>query len=170
MAKKRKNRPYLVKGKRYSIEDTFTIIAPHLDPDVDNKFKPIKVNFDGDMIKANSHRYQTFFYKGCTCISCGLKASYFEKNKMSNEGSYHLNLYGVDENGKEILFTKDHIQPKSKGGENYITNYQPMCERCNVKKLSSMSIKDKIHTIIAKPKLCKKLMVTYYKKHPVYQI
>lgn len=171
MAKKRKNTPYLIKGDRYSIDDTFKLIAPYLDPDEKEYIpgkKKTKVDFYGDIIKPNSHRYQTFYYKGCTCVKCGLKASYFEKNKRSNDRNYHLNLYGIDENGKEVLFTKDHIFPKSKGGEDYITNYQPMCERCNKEKLTSMSTKDKIHTVLAKPKLCKKLMVLYYKKHPVY--
>lgn len=37
----------------------------------------------------------------------------------------------IDENGKEVLMTKDHIIPKSKGGANDISNYQTMCKRCN---------------------------------------
>ena len=99
-----------------------------------------------------------------------ISEGYFEKNKMSNAGSFHLNLYGIDENGNEVLFTKDHILPKSKGGNDYITNYQTMCERCNKNKSSVMSLRDKIHTIISKPKLCKKLMVAHYKKYPVYKM
>jgi hypothetical protein len=172
MAKKQKRqRPYLVKGARYSIDDTFAIIAPHLDPDdkVVNGRRG-KIDFYGDKIKANSHRYQTFYYKGCACVKCGLKASYFEKDKMSNESSWHLNLYGIDENGNEVMFTKDHILPKSMGGQNYITNYQPMCTRCNYKKLATMSTKDKIHTMLTKSKLCQKIMVEYYKKYPAYKM
>lgn len=170
MARK-KNKPYLIKGNKYSIDETFKIIAPLLDPDekYEKGKKKTKVDFYGDVIKANSHRYQTFYYKGCTCVKCGLKASYFEKNKMSNEKVYHLNLYGIDEDGNEVLFTKDHILPKSKGGKNYITNYQTMCSKCNKEKSSDMSIQDKIHTLLSKSKLCKQIMVEYYKKHPVYQ-
>lgn len=37
----------------------------------------------------------------------------------------------IDENGKEVLMTKDHVIPKSKGGANDISNYQTMCKRCN---------------------------------------
>lgn len=165
--KKKKKKVYLIKGNKYSINDTFAIIAPYLDPDKENEEK---VDFYGDMIKANSQRYQTFYYKGCTCVKCGLEASYFEKNKMSNEDTYHLNLYGIDGNGKEVLFTKDHIRPKSKGGKNYITNYQPMCQRCNTHKSSTMSVRDKIHSLVSKSKLAKKIMVTYYKRYPVYQM
>lgn len=90
-----------------------------------------KVELDGDIIKGNSQRYQTFFTKGTKCVCCGIEGKYFAKEKVSRDKSYHLNLYAVDENGKEVLMTKDHILPKSKGGQDHVDNYQPMCVRCN---------------------------------------
>lgn len=90
-----------------------------------------KVNFNGDMIKGNSQRYQTFFTKGCKCVKCGIEGKYFAKEKHLKDRSFHLNLYAIDENGEEVLMTKDHIIPKSKGGFDDISNYQTMCERCN---------------------------------------
>jgi 5-methylcytosine-specific restriction endonuclease McrA len=45
----------------------------------------------------------------------------------------HFNLYGKKDD-KLILFTRDHILPKSKGGEDSQKNYQTMCEVCNMKK------------------------------------
>lgn len=90
-----------------------------------------KVNFDGDMIKGNSQRYQTFFTKGCKCVKCGIEGKYFAKEKHLKDRSFHLNLYAIDKNGEEVLMTKDHIIPKSKCGANDISNYQTMCERCN---------------------------------------
>ena len=34
----------------------------------------------------------------------------------------------------EMMMTKDHILPRSKGGANRLENYQPMCSKCNCKK------------------------------------
>lgn len=90
-----------------------------------------KVELDGDIIKGNSQRYQTFFTKGTKCVCCGIEGKYFAKEKVFRDKSYHLNLYAIDENGKEVLMTKDHILPKSKGGQDHVDNYQPMCVRCN---------------------------------------
>lgn len=93
-----------------------------------------RVELDGDIIKGNSQRYQVFFTKGIKCVCCGIEGKYFAKEKCKNDCSYHLELYAVDENGKEVLMTKDHIIPKSKGGKDVIENYQPMCVKCNVAK------------------------------------
>ena len=43
---------------------------------------------------------------------------------------FHLNLYGIN-NGEEVMMTKDHIVPKSKGGSNGLKNMQTMCTVCN---------------------------------------
>ena len=65
---------------------------------------------------------------------CGLKASYFALERHEDQERFHLNLYGINDNNEEILFTKDHIYPKSKGGKSKIDNYQTMCIICNNKK------------------------------------
>lgn len=93
-----------------------------------------RVEFCGDIIKGNSQRYQTFFTKGLTCSCCGIKGKYFAKEKHLKDINYHLNLYALDDNRNEVLMTKDHIIPKSKGGKNHINNYQTMCEVCNMDK------------------------------------
>ena len=45
---------------------------------------------------------------------CGIEGKYFAKEKFADQSTYHLNLYAVDNNGDEILITKDHIMPHSK--------------------------------------------------------
>lgn len=85
----------------------------------------------GDMVKGNSHRYQTFFTKGLKCACCGIEGKYFGKEKTFGSMRYHMNLYAINEDGEEVLMTKDHIIPRSKGGKDDISNYQTMCVKCN---------------------------------------
>lgn len=92
------------------------------------------VEFDGDMIHMASDRYKTFITSGIHCVHCGLKARYFAKERSVTSKKYHFNLYGINDENEEILFTKDHIIPKSKGGKNELSNYQTMCSKCNEKK------------------------------------
>mgnify|MGYP004632612335 FL=1 len=89
------------------------------------------VDIRGDIIKGNSQRFQTFFTKGFKCSCCGIEGKYFAKEKDPNAARYHLNLYAVNEAGEEVLMTKDHIIPWSKGGKDDVSNYQTMCEKCN---------------------------------------
>lgn len=51
---------------------------------------------------------------------------------------WHFNLYGIKD-GKEVMLTKDHIVPKSKGGANTQENYQCMCRNCNGNKADTVS-------------------------------
>ncbi len=92
-----------------------------------------KVEFDGVIVSRRSQRY-ALFAKSVTCATCGLKGTHFAAERMASSESYHFNLYAVNENGDEILMTKDHIVPKSKGGSNTLDNYQTMCYVCNQEK------------------------------------
>jgi hypothetical protein len=117
-------------------------------PDLFNRFvtpdmtrKKIKIGeYKGKMIKVrrNSQRYILFKEKGLTCVCCGLTANkaYVEMTKQDLESgsTAHINLYHVDSKGKRILFTKDHIIPRSKGGKDIQENYQVMCSPCNQNK------------------------------------
>jgi len=92
------------------------------------------IRLHGKRIKAKSSRYKLFRTKGTACVGCGLEAGYFKLERFTVDEVYHLNLYGVDHLGDEVLFTKDHIIPKSVGGRNHISNYQTMCSPCNTHK------------------------------------
>ena len=47
-----------------------------------------KVELDGDIIKGNSQRYQTFFTKGMNCACCGIEGKYFAKEKHEKDISF----------------------------------------------------------------------------------
>jgi hypothetical protein len=124
---------YIRKHKGYELNDVI--------PFVDLKSSTLegtRVDFDGDMIKMHSDRLKTFATKGCNCVKCGVKGVIFYKERSIGRSAenelYHLNLYGINEKGEEVLMTKDHIIPKSKGGKNHISNYQTMCHPCNIEK------------------------------------
>jgi len=100
---------------------------------LNGKDKTIKVSM-------GSHRYQLFALKGIKCTRCGIEGEYFalERDFKTSPDKFHFNLYGNDSNGQEIMITKDHVIPRSKGGKNKLNNYQPMCFRCNQKKADKL--------------------------------
>jgi len=100
------------------------------------------LNWDGDDIKLGSDRYKTFKFKGIKC-KCGIEGKYFAKERTRTKLppkiiSFHMNLYGIRKDGTEVMMTKDHIIPKSKGGKNIIENYEPMCSDCNTEKSNKL--------------------------------
>jgi len=94
----------------------------------------LSIEFDGNPIKMYSQRYVLFKRKGIQCVKCSIKGKYFAMEKHRNDPSYHFNLYGIDNKGKEVMITKDHIKAKSRGGRNTQSNYQVMCSKCNEEK------------------------------------
>lgn len=119
----------LKRGAIYHVDD----ILPHIG-------KGRYASFDGDTIRINSLRYKTFRDKGIVCAHCGLAATFFAKEMHRNctATRYHFNLYGIDSNGCERLYTHDHIIPLAKGGRDHIDNTQTMCLLCNNKKGDQM--------------------------------
>ena len=95
--------------------------------------------YDGLLINMTSQRYQLFKLKGCDCVRCGIKGQYFAIERTppispDMPAGWHLNLYALDSANNEVMMTKDHIIPKSRGGKNNLDNYQPMCIICNAMK------------------------------------
>jgi HNH endonuclease len=96
--------------------------------------------YNGKMVHMDSLRYQTFVKSGTVCVSCGLQAEYFALEQHVNpkkpirEERFHLNLYATTSAIREIMFTKDHILPRARGGGNGLDNMQTMCQPCNTAK------------------------------------
>ena len=91
---------------------------------------PISLNDNTLYVKMNSQRYH-LFKKQLFCNSCGLTGVKFCLETSEKNSIYpHFNLY-AEENENEVLMTKDHIIPKSKGGKNNLKNYVTMCSVCN---------------------------------------
>lgn len=115
----------------YKPEEVLNFLPKKEDYPRNFKLKKIKKDYDGDEMKMASDRYYTF-EKSLKCSHCDLEGSFFAKERHSHEtGSYHFNLYAIDKDGNEVLMTKDHIIPKSKGGKNIISNYNTQCTICN---------------------------------------
>lgn len=98
----------------------------------------IAVEFDGYPVKTFSQRYSVFL-NNHKCVVCGLEATHYRLERQIGAKNYHFNLYGMKD-GEEVLFTKDHIIPRSKGGQNNCYNYQTMCEFCNQEKADALEI------------------------------
>jgi len=117
---------YIRKGRKYSPDEVLVRIYPA------GRWKK-KIDLDGDMVKITSDRL-FIFKKSLTCVRCGIKGSFLVKERCSGQPAFHLNLYAIDDDGNEILMTKDHIVPRSKFGPDHINNYQTMCRKCNAEK------------------------------------
>ncbi len=125
--------------------------------------RPTETVFDGVAVKLSvgpSTRYACFLQSATEgnirCAICGLEASFFalerqthdkvaveRRIKSGQKPLYHFNLYGtvmVEGKDKEVLFTKDHIIPRSMGGEDRCENYQTACAPCNNAKAGSYKI------------------------------
>lgn len=123
------------KQKKYAVEEVLVHVRGNTN--VRNK-KLLYEDFDGDQVKVRSDRLLLFKRKGVVCVACGLEGKYFVKEKNPADKHWHFNLYGVTPEGEEVLMTKDHIKPKSKGGKDALYNYQTMCITCNGDKGDTM--------------------------------
>ena len=121
-------------NKHYSIEEIHKLFAEwdKLGDFNYRKKNKIRVMFDGYLVKTYSQRYDLFRIN-TKCVNCGLEANCYILEKNTDAKAWHFNLYYVNK-GNEILFTKDHIIPKSKDGRNVMSNYQTMCVICNNRK------------------------------------
>ena len=120
----------------YNIDEVLPFVVS------DKRAEGSKRVYNGHEVKMWSLRYQTF-KKSLTCVGCGITGKYFALERIKDDVSprFHFNLYAVTEDGTEVLITKDHIQPKSKGGKDHVSNVQTMCKVCNEIKMDKEEVK-----------------------------
>lgn len=79
----------------------------------------------------NHRRLRVFYHKGLSCVNPGCKRKGTQLAiGIDKKGNQHIDLY--DDNF--FPMTVDHIIPRSRGGNNDLTNLQPMCATCNLEK------------------------------------
>lgn len=109
--------------------------SPHVSP----KF----IELLGAKLKISGLRLRTFAERPLCCSNPACKSvpTHFsiERDKGNpldspSQRAYHLNLYGRNEDGNEVLFTHDHTLARGLGGEDSIENTTTMCLPCNQKK------------------------------------
>ena len=91
--------------------------------------------YAGMRVSMTSLRYRVF-QKSLACEKCGIvgnvmRLQYNNADKARAEDRAHFNLYCVREGEEDVLMTKDHILPRSKGGKDVISNLRTYCSPCN---------------------------------------
>jgi len=119
-----------------------------------NQRGKMTITHEGEKVTVSlsaSRRLKTYL-KGTSCVHCGIEAHYFA---VEQGPRWHLNLYHLKENGKEVMMTSDHIVPKAKGGTDGLHNRQPMCQPCNNLKADYDSVEQALENKKKKPKKAK---------------
>lgn len=80
-------------------------------------------------LKITSPRLRVF-QRSRVCAICGLVGTRMLLDLPPGAATPHWNLY-AEENGELVLFTKDHITPRSLGGKDVIENLRTACHTCN---------------------------------------
>ena len=122
---------HIIEPKRYEIAEVFGMIGEDNLLRRDARLKKTKdIEVDDFNVHLITLRYMTFYQKGTACVCCGKVGTHFKLCGEESTTRRHFNLFADD----GTLITKDHILPKSKGGEDVVENLQPMCEKCNIAK------------------------------------
>lgn len=119
---KKQSSPNLIIGE-FSLNDIFENLVNG------NKRIVYTVDEKDYAVKLNVKRFTTFKNNN-KCVACGLEGTKFLLEQCQDSETAHFNMYGV-QNNQDILMTRDHVVPRSKGGGNTNENYATMCIICN---------------------------------------
>ena len=97
------------------------------------------VELFGHKVALMSNRIKSLKFNGAKCAACGIEGIYFAvercEHKLKNERDWHLNIYALTYKLDEVMMTRDHVIPKSKGGsDDYRIISQTLCTHCNRRK------------------------------------
>lgn len=102
-----------------------------------------KIKIQGAIVRISGLRLRTFAESPLCCSNphCKNIPTHFAvERSMGNEADsaktrpYHLNLYGRNARGDEVLFTHDHTLARALGGSDERSNTTTMCLPCNRRK------------------------------------
>ena len=110
-----------------------------------NRLKMYIADGQAYSVKMISSRYH-LFAKNNKCVSCGLEGMFMKLERCTDNERPHFNMYGMKD-GREVLFTQDHIRPLSAGGRDHFFNLQTMCFECNMLKQSSLLGKEELSSL-----------------------
>lgn len=94
------------------------------------------VTMRSHLVRVGGKRLNIFKEKGLQCVCCKISGTFFALETQQRGITPHLNLYARVE-GREVLMTVDHRFALADGGSNEMSNLDPMCAPCNVKKGST---------------------------------
>lgn len=124
---------------RISLTDGIAVIIENLE----EKVKAFRVRVGSVYeVYVTSLRLRTFAIKGTKCYICGAQATHFSIDRQRPKPVLelpHMNLWGVKEDGNELLFTHDHVLSRGLGGVDRIENAEPCCSTCNLEKSKTES-------------------------------
>ena len=117
------------KGMRRIAKVSLANILPYIGKSVHKIRVEQKGHWRNYLVKLANNR-MLLFGQQQKCACCGLQGEYFWL-EHSGCNSPHLNMYGRNKSGNEIMLTMDHIDPRSNGGKTEQGNLQILCSRCN---------------------------------------
>jgi len=102
--------------------------------DINEPVKARRVQVGSHEVHVTSLRLRVFLLKGTKCYICGTQATHFSIDKFrlkSQNEAPHMNMWGVNPDGTDLLFTHDHVLARGHGGKDKIENAETCCTTCN---------------------------------------